>query len=74
MRILLMFAAAVAVLAAAPHYAANAEIICTTHLGCYETGRRIFRNGGRMTQGMTTINHRAGEKDSGKKIRILRVY
>ena len=74
MKILLIAATAIGMLAAAPHYAANAEIICTPHLGCRETGRRIFRNGSRMTPGMTVINHRSGEKDSGKLIRIRRVY
>ena len=74
MKILLIAATAFGMLAAAPHYAANAEIICTPHLGCRETGRRIFRNGGRITHGMTIINHRSGEKDSGKLIRIRRVY
>jgi hypothetical protein len=54
--------------------AAQAEIMCTNHRGCFETGRRIFRTGGRMTTGMTIINHRAGEKDSGKSIRIRRVW
>ena len=43
---------------------AQAEIICTNHRGCFETGGRIFRNGGRMTPGMTIINHRDGHKDS----------
>ena len=35
--------------------AAQAEIMCTNHRGCFETGRRIFRTGGRMTTGMTII-------------------
>jgi hypothetical protein len=50
-----------------------AEIICTPR-GCWETGGRIFRNGGRMTPGMTIVNQRDGHKDSGKPIRIRRVY
>ena len=54
--------------------AAQAEIICTRYGGCWETGKRIFRTGGRMDQGMSIINHRGGEKDSGKPIRIRRVY
>jgi hypothetical protein len=53
---------------------AHAEIMCTNHRGCFETGGRIFRNGGRMTTGMTIINHRDGHKDSGKPVRIRRVW
>ena len=53
---------------------AQAEIICTNHRGCFETGGRIFRNGGRMTPGMTIINHRDGHRDSGKPVRIRRVW
>ena len=64
---------AVGVLAAAP-YAARAEIICTNYGGCWETGKRIFRNGGSIKPGQTIINHRSGEKDSGKPIRIRRVF
>ena len=64
---------AVGVLAAAP-YAARAEIICTNYGGCWETGKRIFRNGGSIKPGQTIINHRSWEKDSGKPIRIRRVF
>jgi hypothetical protein len=54
---------------------AQAEIMCTNHRGCFETGRRIFRTGGAYsTPGMTITNHRAGGKDSGKPIRIRRVW
>ena len=49
--------------------AAQAEIVCTRYGGCHETGKRIFRNGGRMNPGMTVVNHRDGEKDSGKRVR-----
>jgi hypothetical protein len=49
---------------------AQAEIMCSQHRGCWETGKRIFRNGGRMDTGMTYINQRDGQKDSGKPIRI----
>jgi hypothetical protein len=54
--------------------AAQAEIMCTNHRGCFETGGRIFRSGGRMIPGMTITNHHDGQKDSGKLIRIKRVY
>ena len=64
-------AAAALILAATT---AQAEIMCTNHRGCWDTGGRIFRSGGRMTPGMTIINHRGGHKDSGKPIRIKRVY
>ncbi len=53
---------------------AQAEIICTNHRGCFETGGRIFRTGGRGIVGPTIINHRDGQKDSGKPIRIRRVW
>jgi hypothetical protein len=34
---------------------AQAEIMCTNHRGCFETGRRIFRTGGAYsTPGMTS--------------------
>jgi hypothetical protein len=73
MKTLPMFATAVAVLVSAP-YATQAEIICTNYGGCWETGKRIFRNGGRISPGMTITNRRDGHKDSGKPIRIQRVY
>jgi hypothetical protein len=50
--------------------AAQAEIMCTQHRGCWETGKRIFRTGGVMQHGMTITNQRGGDKDSGKPIRI----
>ena len=43
--------------------AAQTEIVCTSR-GCWETGGRIFRNGGRMTPGAHYINRRDGEKDT----------
>ena len=49
---------------------AQAEMMCTQHRGCWETGKRVFRTGGRMDQGMVITNQRSGEKDSGKPIRI----
>ena len=64
-------AAAALILAATT---AQAEIMCTSHRGCYDTGKRLFRNGGRMTPGMTIINHRDGQKDSGEPVRIRRVH
>ena len=42
---------------------AQAEIVCTNHRGCFETGGRIFRTGGRVIVGQTIINHRDGQKD-----------
>jgi hypothetical protein len=51
--------------------AAQAEIMCSQHRGCWETGKRIFRNGGRMTTGMTYINQRDGQKGKPIHIRCL---
>ena len=50
--------------------AAQAEIMCTQHRGCWETGKRIFYTSGAMYRGMVITNQRSGEKDSGKQIRI----
>ena len=65
----ILFAVAVVSLAST---AAQAEIICTNR-GCYETGMRIFRNGGAyrglahydhhdmaQKQGLPTTAHEAG--------------
>jgi hypothetical protein len=49
---------------------AQAEIMCSQHRGCWETGKRIFRTGGVMQNGMAITNQRDGQKDSGKPIRI----
>jgi len=51
---------------------ANAEIMCTQHRGCWETGLRIFNDGG-VNKQTVIINRRDGQKDSGKPIR-LRCY
>src|SRR5262245_53544852 len=48
---------------------AQAEIMCTQHRGCWETGLRIFRDGG-VNRQTVIINRRDGQKDSGKPIRI----
>jgi hypothetical protein len=52
--------------------AAQAEIMCTTHRGCFETGGRIFRSGGVGIQPI--VNHRDGDKNRGKQVRIRRQY
>jgi len=66
--------AAVLVLAST---AAQAEIICTNR-GCYETGMRIFRNGGAY-RGLAYHNHRDMAIDAKgypvqrtKRVRIIR--
>jgi len=39
--------------------AAQAEIVCTTHRGCFETGGRIILgNGGGVNRQESTISHR----------------
>jgi hypothetical protein len=56
--------------------AANAEIICTNR-GCWETGMRIFRNGGGY-RGLEYRNNREMTTDAkgypqrGKPVRIIR--
>jgi hypothetical protein len=55
-------AALVAALALLTSTAAQAEIICTNR-GCYETGMRIFRNGGAY-RGLAYYNHRDMAIDS----------
>ena len=44
--------------------AAQAEIICTAHGGCYETGMRIiYGDGGGVTSNVQTLNsYRTGKK------------
>ena len=50
--------------------AANAEIICTDHGGCRETGRRIILgNGGGVTSSQTLVSHRGNKP---QKVRINR--
>jgi hypothetical protein len=64
-----------AVLVAAP---VQAEIICTPR-GCWETGMRIFRNGG-VYRGLPVYNHRDSTTDTSfypkpdpkKRVRIIR--
>jgi hypothetical protein len=41
---------------------AQAEIICTNR-GCWETGKKIFRNGGAY-RGLPYVNHRDSAPDS----------
>ena len=56
--------------------AAKAEIICTNR-GCWETGMRIFRNGGAY-RGLAYHNNREmtvdgkGYPQRGKPVRIIR--
>ena len=70
-------AALVAALALLASTAAQAEIICTNR-GCYETGMRIFRNGGAY-RGLAHYNHRDMAIDNKgypqqrtKRVRIIR--
>jgi hypothetical protein len=50
--------------------AANAEIICTDHGGCRETGRRIILgNGGGVNNSQTLVSHRGNKP---QKVRINR--
>ena len=70
-------AALVAALALLASTAAQAEIICTNR-GCYETGMRIFRNGGAYG-GLPYYNHRDMATDNKgypqqrtKRVRIIR--
>jgi hypothetical protein len=43
--------------------AAQAEIICTQHRGCFETGLKILRNGGAYS-GLGYVNNRNSASDS----------
>jgi hypothetical protein len=50
--------------------AANAEIICTDHGACRETGRRIILgNGGGVNNSQTLVSHRGNKP---QKVRINR--
>jgi hypothetical protein len=57
---------------------AGAEIICTNR-GCYETGLRIFRNGGAYS-GLPYVNNRNSAPDPSfkpkpkKPVRIIREH
>ena len=52
--------------------AAQAEIVCTTHRGCFETGGRIILgNGGGVNRQESTISHREAKF---KKIIFRRHY
>ena len=52
--------------------AAQAEIVCTTHRGCFETGGRIILgNGGGVNRQESTISHREAKP---KKIIFRRHY
>jgi hypothetical protein len=49
---------------------ASAEIICTDHGGCRETGRRIILgNGGGVNNSQTLVSHRGNKP---QKVRINR--
>ena len=49
---------------------ASAEIICTDHGGCRETGRRIILgNGGGVNNSQTLVSHRGNKP---QKVRIKR--
>jgi hypothetical protein len=50
---------------------AQAEIICTQHRGCRETGGKIYRNGGTVTLGSTVMTYRDGVP---KAIKVRRIY
>ena len=75
MKTILMAAAAIALATTA----AQAEIMCTRG-GCFETGKRIFRNGG-ADSGLPYYNHRDMAIDNKgypqqrtKRVRITREY
>jgi hypothetical protein len=52
--------------------AVQAEIVCTTHRGCFETGGRIILgNGGGVNRQASTISHREAKP---KKIIFRRHY
>ena len=52
--------------------AAKAEIVCTTHRGCFETGGRIILgNGGGVNRQESNITHREAKP---KKIIFRRHY
>jgi hypothetical protein len=55
----LIIASAMIVLAGS---AAQAEIICTPHRGCFETGLKILRNGGAYS-GLPYTNNRDSAPD-----------
>jgi hypothetical protein len=42
--------------------AAQAEVICTQHRGCFETGLKILRNGGAYS-GLGYVNNRNSAPD-----------
>jgi hypothetical protein len=67
MKYLLMFATALGILAYVT--VAQAEIICTNR-GCYETGMRIYRNGG-VYHGLPVI-HLRDDGGPKKEVRIRR--
>jgi hypothetical protein len=71
MKTLYMAAAALGILAVTT--AAQAEIICTQHGGCYETGGRIiYGDGGGVTSGVQQLNsYRNGKKEP---VRIRRNF
>ena len=59
--------------------AANAEIICTQHSGCFETGLKILNHGGAYG-GLTYTNNREMKTDArgypvrNKPARIVREH
>ncbi len=65
----ILFAVAVVSLAST---AAQAEIICTQHGGCRETGMRVISgDGGGVNSQQNLTSHRDGKP---KKVRIIRTY
>ena len=69
MKTLVIATLALATLAAVT--TAQAEIICTNQ-SCWETGKRIYRNGGAAT-GLPYMNHRDDGRPK-KRVRILREF
>jgi hypothetical protein len=64
----LLVAAAVALASTA----AQAEIICTQHGGCRETGMRVISgDGGGVNNQQSLTSHRDGKP---KKVRIIRTF
>jgi hypothetical protein len=51
--------------------AAQAEIICTQHRGCRETGGKIYRTGGSVVLGSTYMTYRDGVP---KAVKAKRIY
>lgn len=70
MKHLLMFSMVLGILAIAT--AAQAEIMCTQHGGCRETGKRIISGDG---GGVNNAQHITSHRDAKpKRVRIIRTY